>query len=74
VITLRFNVIVEKDQDGYYAYCPDLKGCNTQGKSFEEVIENMRDAIKLYVESLKDEKITLSISEGVSLTTIDVSI
>ena len=71
---MRFNVIIEKDQDGYYAYCPDLKGCYTQGNSFEDVIANMKDAIKLYVESLKEEHITLSISEAISLTTVDVSI
>ena len=71
---MRFNVIIEKDQDGYYDYCPDLKGCYTQGNSFEDVIANMKDAIKLYVESLKEEHITLSISEAISLTTVDVSI
>jgi predicted RNase H-like HicB family nuclease len=46
----RFTVIVEKDEDGYFAYCPELQGCYTQGDTFEEAMANIRDAIKLHVE------------------------
>ena len=35
-ITYRTNVVVEKDDHGYYAYCPDLPGCQSQGESFAE--------------------------------------
>jgi predicted RNase H-like HicB family nuclease len=56
------SVIVEKDKDGYFAFSPDLKGCYTQGESYEEVIENIRDAIRLHIEErLADgEQIALS--------------
>jgi len=30
--TYRFSVIVEKDKDGYFAFCPELQGCYTQGE------------------------------------------
>ncbi|MEK6764926.1 MAG: type II toxin-antitoxin system HicB family antitoxin [Planctomycetota bacterium] len=48
--TYKFSVVVEKDRDGYFAFCPELQGCYTQGDSYEEVMENIRDAIKLHVE------------------------
>jgi predicted RNase H-like HicB family nuclease len=33
----RFSVIIEKDQDGYFASCPEFQGCYTQGETYEEV-------------------------------------
>jgi predicted RNase H-like HicB family nuclease len=51
-MTKKFNVIIEKDDDGYYAYCPELVGCQSQGDSFEEVTRNIREAIELYLETL----------------------
>lgn len=46
-------MIIEKEEEGgFHAYCPSLPGCHTQGESYEEVIDNIKDAIKLYVESL----------------------
>ena len=46
----RFSVIVEKDDDGYFASCNELQGCFTQGDTYEEVLENIKDAISLHVE------------------------
>lgn len=46
----RFSVAIEKDADGYYAFCPELQGCYTQGGSYEQTLENIRDAIHLHVE------------------------
>jgi predicted RNase H-like HicB family nuclease len=44
-------IIIEKDADEYYAYCPVLQGCYTQGDSYEETLENIQDAIRLHIES-----------------------
>ncbi|GAB1537467.1 hypothetical protein NUACC21_01100 [Scytonema sp. NUACC21] len=50
----NYRVILEKEPDGgYHAFCPILKGCHSQGDSFEEAIENITEAIELYIESLK---------------------
>ncbi len=38
----KLNIIIEEDQDGFYAYCPELKGCQSQGDSLEEVKENIQ--------------------------------
>ena len=45
----RFSVVIEKDKDGYFAFCPELQGCLTQGYTYEEVLENVEDAISLHV-------------------------
>ncbi|MGQ9799031.1 MAG: type II toxin-antitoxin system HicB family antitoxin [Ignavibacterium sp.] len=60
----RLNIIIEKDQDSYYAYCPDLEGCQTQGNSLDKVTENIKEAIELYLETLSDkEKMNLKAKE-----------
>jgi predicted RNase H-like HicB family nuclease len=46
--------LIEKDENGYYAYCPELPGCQSQGDSLEEVKENIIEAIELYLETLSD--------------------
>ena len=49
-----FQVIVEQDEAGYFvAECPALKACYTQGKTFEESIENIKDVIALCLRDLK---------------------
>jgi predicted RNase H-like HicB family nuclease len=50
----NYTVIIDREEDGgYHAFCPALPGCHTQGDTYDEVIKNIRDAIKLYLESLK---------------------
>ncbi|NYT04004.1 MAG: type II toxin-antitoxin system HicB family antitoxin [Candidatus Methanofastidiosa archaeon] len=51
---IKLPIIVEKDDDGYYAFCPDIQGCYTQGDTYEEVIENIKDVIKLHLEEMKE--------------------
>ncbi|MDJ0578392.1 type II toxin-antitoxin system HicB family antitoxin [Crocosphaera sp.] len=47
----QFNVIIEKDADGYLvASVPALKGCHTQAKSYDELIERIKEAIELCLE------------------------
>ena len=49
-----FQVIVEQDEAGYFvAECPALKACYTQGRTYEEVIENIRDVIALCLEEFR---------------------
>ncbi len=52
----NYTVLLEKESDGgYHAFCPILKGCHSQGDSVEEAIENITEAIELYIESLRAE-------------------
>lgn len=60
----RLTVIIERDEDGYYvASVPELRGCYTQGKTLEEVMENIRDAARLCleVEQEDDEEVKLEL-------------
>jgi len=45
----RFSVVIEKDKEGYFAFCPEFQGCYTQGDTYEEALENIKDAIRLHV-------------------------
>ncbi len=50
------QVIIYSGEDGYFiAECPSLPGCISQGKTREEALENIRDAIQLYIEVLELE-------------------
>jgi len=49
-------VILEDETGGYVAFVPSLPGCHTQGESIGEVLENIREAIELYLETLSNEE------------------
>ncbi len=57
IMSYKIDVVIEKDEDGYYAYCPAFKGCHTQGDTFEEVQANIKEAIDLYLATLSDRYI-----------------
>ncbi len=47
----RFNVIIERDREGYYvASVPTLRGCHSQAKSLDELIARIKEAIELCLE------------------------
>ncbi len=70
----RFSVVIEKDKDGYFAFCPELQGCYTQGKTYEEVIKNIHDAIKLHLEDRLATGEIIKQPEMTSLTQVEVAI
>ncbi len=51
----EFLVIYERAGSNYSAYVPDLPGCVTTGKTQEETEKNMREAIELYIETLRED-------------------
>jgi predicted RNase H-like HicB family nuclease len=70
----KVSVIIEKDAAGYYAYCPDLPGCHSQGDSMDEAITNIREAISLYLETLSPEELSELTSKEIFSTTVEVSV
>ena len=42
-MTYKLSTVIEKDKYGYYAYCPELKGCQTQGDTLDEVNANIKE-------------------------------
>jgi predicted RNase H-like HicB family nuclease len=52
LVCLRFAVIVERDEDGYYvASVPELPGCHTQAKTLDELTKRVKEAIEEYLEA-----------------------
>ncbi len=51
---LNYRVIIEKDEDGVYvASVPSLQGCHTQGDTYEEVLEMVKEAIEVSLDARK---------------------
>ena len=47
----EFNVVIERDEEGYFvASVPSLPGCHTQARSFDELMDRVREAIALCLE------------------------
>ncbi|WP_197023187.1 MULTISPECIES: type II toxin-antitoxin system HicB family antitoxin [unclassified Thermosipho (in: thermotogales)] len=68
----KFTVVIEKDENGYFAYCPKLQGCYTQGDTYEEVFENIKDAISLHIEDRLANNEEIAMKESISLTVVEV--
>ena len=70
----RFSVVIEKDGEGYFAFCPELQGCYTQGESYEKALENIKDAIRLHVEDKLEAGEEIPQPESVTLTSLEVAV
>ena len=70
----RLDVIIEKDDDGYYAYCPALEGCQSQGQTFEEALTNIQEAAELYWETLSPAEIESLTKTRVFTTALEVAV
>jgi len=70
----RFSIVIEKDEDGYYAFCPELQGCYTQGDTYEEVMENIKDAIRLHLEDRIENGEAIQQRDAVILTSLEMAI
>jgi predicted RNase H-like HicB family nuclease len=55
---MEYPIVIEKDPEtgGYVVFCPTLKGCVSQGETEDEALDNIKDAIKTYLESVEDLK------------------
>lgn len=69
-----FNAIIEKDQDGYFAYVPNLQDCVSQGDTYEKVTINIKEAMELYLESLQTEQFAKLLTQSISIMPIEVSV
>ena len=48
---MKFKVMLYESDNGFAIFCPGLNGCVSQGDTKEEALENIRDAIRLYLEA-----------------------
>jgi len=62
---MRYRVLIEQDEDKVFvAECPVLPGCISQGKTRKQALENIQDAIRGYLESLKRHHTTFDKGRG----------
>jgi len=59
---MKFHVTLERDEDGIWVVeCPSIPGCVSQGKTKEEALDNIQEAIKLCLEVRADRGLPLTI-------------
>ena len=51
---MRYKVNIKRTDDGYAVWCPGLPGCWSQGETEEEALENIRDALRAYLETVEE--------------------
>ena len=51
---MRYKVNLNKTDEGYAVWCPSLPGCWSQGQTEEEALENIKDAIVAYLDTVEE--------------------
>jgi len=55
----RFLIVIEKANNNYSAYCPDLPGCVATGRTREETARNMHEAVEMHIRGLREDKLPI---------------
>lgn len=70
---MKFRIIIEQDEDGKFVVeCPALPGCISQARTRRKAVENIKDAITGYLESLKNHNEPIPPSIGEEMVEIRV--
>jgi predicted RNase H-like HicB family nuclease len=56
---MRYAIVVEKTENNYSAYVPDLPGCVATGQTVEEVENEIRGAIEFHIEGLREDGLAI---------------
>lgn len=70
---LTLPIIIEADSDGYFVSCPGLQGCYSQGETYEEAVENIKDAIRLHIEDRLADGEEIRKHTTISLSTVEIA-
>ncbi|MBI4675072.1 MAG: type II toxin-antitoxin system HicB family antitoxin [Chloroflexi bacterium] len=74
VIVHRYRVVFEHESDGGYSvHCPSLKGCHSQGDTYEEALESIREAILGWLEVARDYGDPIPPSDVLDETLVEVA-
>lgn len=66
---MTLHVVIERGEDGFFsAHCPALKSCWSQGRTRDEALSNIREAIDLYLEPAPEEIVPAADHEVVALS------
>ena len=66
-------IVIEQDSNGYFASCPALQGCYSQGNTYEEAVENIKDAIRLHIEDRSADNEEMKEPKSMSLSMVEVA-
>jgi predicted RNase H-like HicB family nuclease len=69
----KASVVIEKDEHGFYAWCSELKGCQSQADTLEEAIANIKEAIELYLETLPEGERDVLLGREILTTSVEVN-
>jgi predicted RNase H-like HicB family nuclease len=69
----KATVVIEKDEHGFYAWCPKLKGCQSQGLTLEDAMANIKEAAGLYLETLPVDERDALLSREIVTTAVEVN-
>lgn len=58
-MTSKYLILIEEAEGNYSAYSPDLPGCVATGDDIDEVKQNMKEAIELHLEGLREEEMAI---------------
>lgn len=72
-IACKASGVIEKDENGFYAWCPEPKGCQSQGSTLEEAMANIKEAIELYLETLPADERDVLLSREILTTAVEVN-
>ena len=67
-VSMKYKVALKKSKEGYRVSCPGLPGCWSQGKTEDEALVNIQDAIREYLEA------AVKISKGAEVREVEVSL
>jgi predicted RNase H-like HicB family nuclease len=68
----KISVVIERDKFGYYAFAPELPGCQSQGVNLDEALSNIREAVELYLETMDPDEISEAVCREIITTTVEV--
>ena len=70
----NFPIVIEQDSDGFFAFCPELQGCYSQGDTHEEALKNIKDAIQLYLTDRAASHEEIPETKSVSLSMVEIAL
>jgi len=69
----KITAIIEKDENGYFAYCPELSRCHTQGDTFDEAFANLKKAVELYLDTVSTNDV-IFLNKEIFSTSLEVEV
>ena len=62
----KFLIVIEKSENNYSAYSPDLPGCIATGSDVKEAEENMYEAIEMHLKGMEEDNIPIPVSSAIA--------